>query len=176
MSTCHFHARTFLYLVFHYALQRPACSKTKQQEQNRWFGLQNLHFFQSKCLVNKTFFEPIMETIKISSPVRWSFTATFFSGVSFVDAVSLQTDIAFEYHYLLSVLLLRSFCEKEPLTAISGTDQSQLCVTWRTRLILNNRLPMVPTFLASLVFPRLSFRAPAIAISFPRLDELQEKK
>ena len=62
----------------------------------------------------------------------------------------------------LSVLLLGSCCEEKPLTAILRTDQSQLYVAWRTRLILNNGLSAVPIFLASLVFPCLGFRAPAM--------------
>ena len=56
--------------------------------------------------------------------------------------------------------------KRKPLTAISGTDQSQLCVAWRTRLILNNRLSAVPIFFASLVFPCPGFRAPVFAMSF----------
>ena len=65
--------------------------------------------------------------------------------------------------------------KRKPLTAISGTDQSQLFVAWRTRLILTNRLSAVPIFLASLVsslprIPRAGFRD-----VFPRLDELKTK-
>ena len=81
--------------------------------------------------------------------------------------------ILMQFH--VSVLLLGSCCEEKPLTAISGTDQSQLCVAWRTRLILNNRLSAVPIFLASLVFPCPGFRAPAFAMSFRGSTNSREK-
>ena len=114
---------------------------------------------EMKCLVNKTFFEPIREMTKTSSPVRTAFKATFCSGCSFI-AIRYRN----QYHHLLSVLLLRSCYEKKLLTATSGADQSKLCVAWRTRFILNNRLSAVPIFLASLVFPCLGFRAPAFVV------------
>ena len=62
---------------------------------------------------------------------------------------------------ILMLSCLGSCCEEKPLTAISRTDQSQLCVAWWAGLILNNRLSAVPIFLASLAFPCLGFRAPA---------------
>ena len=70
------------------------------------------------------------------------------------------------FQWYLFALMLRACCEKKSLTAISGTDQSQLCVAWWTRSNWNNRLSAVPIFLASLVFPCLDFRAPAFAMSF----------
>ena len=101
---------------------------------------------EMKCLINKKFFEPIRETIKTSSPVRIAFTATFCSGCR---------DIAINpIIFFLSCCSGRSCREEKPLTAISGTDQSLLCVAWRTRLIFKTiGCLQVPIFLASLVFP-----------------------
>ena len=125
----------------------PLCSpKAKQQELNRWFGLKNHRFLQNK---------------RHKGDDKNIFTGkkSFHSNLLF----------GFQWYYWCSFIANRSvlpLAQKKPLTAISRTDQSQLCVTWRTRLILNNRLSAVPIFLASLVFTCPGFRAPVFAMSF----------
>ena len=142
-------ALAFLCLVFHCALQR--LSKAKQQELNRWFGLKNHRFLQNKCHKGDD--------------------KNIFNGKK-----SIHSDLLFGFQWYYWYSFYRDeICpaarrgpaaKRKPLTAISGTDQSQLCVVaWRTRLILNNRLSAVPIFLASLVFPCPGFRAPVFAMS-----------